>query len=226
MALPTSGEGGAAADALAHELERSIDLAAWDRTGAIEWDWKGQHHLLWDRARNRAEVRWGDRTVALDLGSRTGRAMRGGSAVAEAEQKKMLDKAYALWANDSFWLNPIEKLFDQGVERRKVPLSAEDGGGFGLLVGYTQGGVTPGDHYLWIPSKDGPPKAWRMWVSVVPIPGVLVRWEGWKQLGTGAWVAQHHPFDPLPLDVEIGDVRAASTLSELLQGKADPFAAL
>jgi hypothetical protein len=211
---------------MAHDLERSIDLAAWDRTGAIEWTFRGTHHHLWDRARNLDEVRWGDRVVIVDLGSRTGRATRGGAPVSEADRAKLIAQAYAYWANDSFWLNPIEKLFDSGVERRKVSLGPEDGGGFGLLVSYSQGGVTPGDHYLWIPSKSGPPGAWRMWVSVLPLPGTRVTWEGWRQLATGAWVAGQHRFDAIPGELVLGDIRAAGTLSELLHGAPDPFAGL
>ena len=33
------------------------------------------------------------------------------------DAQKAIDTAYAYWINDSFWLNPLVKLFDDGVER-------------------------------------------------------------------------------------------------------------
>jgi hypothetical protein len=98
-----------------------------------------------------------------------------------------------------------------------------DDGTRGLLVSYASGGVTPGDAYLWIVGDDGLPRAWKMWVTVIPIGGVQASWERWITLSTGARVATRHAMGPITL--ELTDVEGASTLGELEPGD-DPFAAL
>ncbi|MEO1268735.1 MAG: hypothetical protein AAFX99_11600, partial [Myxococcota bacterium] len=93
----------------------------------------------------------------------------------------------------------------------------------GLLVAFSEGGVTPGDSYLWLLDDNGRPTAWRMWVNIIPIPGVEISWEGWQQLSTGAWVASlhHSAIATLPLEA----IKGTATLAELEPGP-DPFEAL
>jgi hypothetical protein len=122
-----------------------------------------------------------------------------------------LRTAYAYWINDSFWLNPVVKLFDPGVERSLVEL---DDGRNALLVSYTSGGVTPGDAYLWIPGPGDLPEAWRMWVQIIPIGGIETTWEGWTELSTGAKIStQHRGWGRLM--TFITDVQGAETLEAL-----------
>lgn len=217
------GTPGPEAEARTRALEDAVNLAAWKRTGAVRWTFAGRQHHLWDRTRNLARVRWGQGEVLLRLGDQTGRAWRDGVEVTDpAQRDPMLAKAWAHWCNDSFWLNPIAKLRDRGTKRSLVTL---DDGRQGLLVGYDSGGVTPGDHYLWIPGDDGLPVAWRMWVSVVPLGGLEATWEDWVTLDTGAKVATRHRIAglvPLPL----ADVAGNATLRGLLGTDVDPFAPL
>jgi hypothetical protein len=81
------------------------------------------------------------------------------------------------------------KVFDPGTRRGIVIL--EDGSE-GLLVSYTSGGVTPGDHYLWILEASGLPKAWRMWVNIIPIGGLEFGWTDWTA-PEGPRIARNHP---------------------------------
>jgi hypothetical protein len=177
------------ADALARSMEVAVGQEAWDRTGAVRWSFFERHHYVWDRQRGMVELKWGESRALFHTADQTGRVWSEGKEQSPEDAKEALRTAYAYWINDSFWLNPVVKFFDPGVERALVKL---DDGRDALLVSYTSGGVTPGDAYLWIPGEDGLPAAWRMWVQVVPVGGIEVTWEGWKELSTGAKVSTEH----------------------------------
>ena len=183
------GTRGPEADALGRAMEAAVDKEAWDRTGAVRWSFFEQHHYVWDRERGLVEIKWGDSRALFRTADQSGRVWSEGKEQSPEDAKEALRTAYAYWINDSFWLNPVVKLFDPGVERSLVKL---DDGRDALLISYTSGGVTPGDAYLWIPSADGLPAAWRMWVQIIPVGGIEVTWEGWKELSTGAKVSTEH----------------------------------
>ena len=217
------GEVGPRADALAHSIETAINKEAWARTGAVRFTFGGRNRHLWDRQRMLARVAWGgDKVVLLNLTTRNGLAYVKGGAhqVTGDAEKKLLSKAYASWINDTFWLNPLVKLFDDGVQRKIVTLPE---GGNALLITYNADGLTPGDAYLWLLDQNGRPRAWRMWVSIIPIKGIESTWENWATLPTGALVATEHH---MPLyNLRLSDVAAAAQLADLEPG-GDPFAAL
>lgn len=215
-----TGRAGPEADALARRIEQAVDRAAWERTGAVRWTFAGVNRHLWDRTRRLHRVRWDDIEVLRSFDTGKGRAYELGKEVTGGRRDELLDSAYAKWANDSFWLNPLVKLFDEGVTRELIEL---EGGGQGLLISYSTGGVTPGDAYLWVLDRAGRPKYWRMWVSIIPIGGVKTSWEGWTELSTGAHISTLHAGTAFTL--KVGPVVAAETLAEL-EGETDPFLAL
>lgn len=223
------------ADRLAREMMAAVNVDAWQQTGAIAWDFAGRQQHLWDRQRGLARVSWGDGKEALvDLSTQEGRAYSQGEEVTGEEGKAMVAAAWASWCNDSFWLNPVAKAFDDGTSRSLVQLDDEDSEGRsqGLLVAYSSGGVTPGDAYLWLLDDEGRPTAWRMWTRILPIGGIETSWEGWIELPTGAWVATRHA---LPIgELELSEIHAAADLEALasdgrvtgLEPGEDPFAPL
>lgn len=214
------GEPGPQADALARRIEQTVNLAAWARTGAVRWRFGDRNTHLWDRTRRLHSVQWDDIEVLRSFDTGRGRAFEGGQEVKGERLDELLDSAYARWANDSFWLNPLAKLFDDGVTRGLVELGD---GSTGLLVSYSSGGVTPGDAYLWVLGDDGLPAYWKMWVSILPTGGVKSTWEAWQTLPTGARVSTLHRT--VGTTLEVSPVEAAATLRELETG-GDPFARL
>jgi hypothetical protein len=184
-----TGLPGPEADALARSLEAAVRKEAWDKTGAVRWSFFERHHYVWDRERGLVELRWGDSRALFRTADQSGRVWSHGIEQSGDDAKEALSAAYAYWINDSFWLNPVVKLFDPGTERSLVRL--EDGRD-ALLLTYSSGGVTPGDAYLWIPGPAGLPEAWRMWVRIIPIGGIETTWEGWIELATGAKIATQH----------------------------------
>jgi hypothetical protein len=211
---PMAGDG----DALARRMLAAVHADDWARTGAVRWTFFDGGRHLWDRTRSYDRYEKGDLRVLLDLNTRRGLAWRGGSALAGPALDAALDTGWKRWINDSFWLNPAVKAFDDGVTRAVV--RGADGRD-ALLLRYRSGGVTPGDHYLWMFDADGRPRAWQMWVSVLPVPGLEATWEGWTRLSTGALVSTSHQMGPAHMTIR--DVAGAETLAALELG-ADPFA--
>lgn len=216
---------GAEADALARAMMASVNHEAWLATGAVTWTFRGQNVHVWDRQRNLVRVAWkqeGDdgpvlMEVVLDLDSRDGIVLRDQQRLPAdgQESTEALKAAWESWVNDSFWLNPIAKLFDEGTTRGLVtPQQGDfDESLRGLLVTYSSGGVTPGDSYLWLVDSNARPVAWRMWTQILPIQGLETSWESWQELSTGALVATKHqtPLGALGLS----EVHGARTWSEL-----------
>jgi hypothetical protein len=215
LPAPVAGD----ADALARRMLAAVDADAWARTGAVRWTFFDGTRHLWDRARNLERLERGDERVLLDLSTRRGLAWKAGRPLAGDALARALDGAWRRWINDSFWLNPVPKAFDDGVARSVARVDGRDA----LLLQYRSGGVTPGDRYLWILDANGRPTAWRMWVSVLPIGGLEASWEGWTRLSTGAMVSTVHALGPKRMAVR--DVAGAETLAALV-GPDDPFAAL
>ena len=214
------GESGAAADALAREMLTAVKADAWEHTRALKWTFRGTNQHLWDRDRHLARVNWDETEVLIDLHHRHGRVWRSGTELQGKDRDKALEKAWAFWANDSYWLNAFTKVFDEGVTRELISLPE---GKRGLLVSHASGGVTPGDAYLWVIGPDGLPTEWRMWVSIIPIKGMAITWEGWQPLSTGAMYAPQHKGSVVSIDLT--DVAGAASLPELTGGE-DPFARL
>lgn len=213
---------GPEAEAMTDRMLAAIDADAWARTGAVRWIFRGKQEHLWDRSRNLARVRFDGVEVLVDLASKRGLATRDGTSVDASETAELVEQAWAHWANDSFWLNPIAKLRDEGTTRGVV--APDPKGRPRLLVCYESGGVTPGDCYLWIVGDDDRPVAWRMWVKIIPGGGTRATWDGWQRLDTGAWVATQHRIARL-LTLRLTEIEGAATLAALEPGP-DPFAAL
>lgn len=214
------GTPGPAADALAKKMMQAINHSQWDSTGAVSWNFRGIHQVLWDKDRHFARVRWEDNEALVNINQRSGIAYQNGAPLSGEAADELVEKGWRIWANDSFWLNPISKLFDDGTVRSIVDL--EDGGK-GLLIAYQSGGATPGDSYLWIVGEDGLPTHWQMWVSILPFGGLKFSWEEWITLSTGVKISTRHKSKLA--ETYISEVVAGKDLNELFPHQ-DPFAPL
>lgn len=215
------GKEGAEADAFARKMMEAVNSKAWDSTGAIKWTFGGRRHHLWDKERHLAEVSWGKNRVLINLSTKDGRAYKDGELQSGEDKEKLLAEAWEAWVNDAFWLNPVVKCFDEGVSRKLVQMKD---GSEALLLTYDSGGVTPGDSYLWeVDPETFRPVSWKMWVKILPVKGIKVGWNEWKQLSTGAWVSTSHGGKVVNL--KLTNIEAAAKADVLFDGK-DPFQGL
>lgn len=198
------GEQGPEADALAEKMLLSLNYQQYKATRFLEWSFQGGAHTYkWDRLKKRVTVMWDDYEVDLDLISPlSSTVLKNGARLSGKEQEKVAEKALSYFNNDSFWLVAPYKVFDDGVERRIVPL---ENGTDGLLVTFTQGGDTPGDSYLWELQPSGFPKSFKMWVQIIPIGGIKATWEEWAVMESGAFLPKSHVMGPIKLSM--GDIK-------------------
>lgn len=213
------GKPGPEADALARKIEHAIRKDAWDKIGVVQWTYSGQRQHVWDRKRSLAQVIWkkGEYKALFAIAQpEAGQVFWRGKLVQDVkEQKKSLRRAFAYWANDSFWLNPLAKLFDAGTSRKIVTWEGKSQ----LLVTYSSGGVTPGDSYLYVLDKQFLPLRWHMWVKVLPVKGLAATFESWVTLPNGAKISTKHRV--VTRNVVISELRTADTVQQLQQN--DPF---
>ena len=208
------------AERLADKMMAAVNKPAWDTTHYIQWTFKGVHDFIWDKQRNFTKVNWENNEVLLNLNSVKGLAFQDGNQVSGADADALVQAAWKHFCNDSFWLNAVVKAKDPGTERSIVQL--EDGSK-ALKVKYSQGGVTPGDVYLWMLDETGRPTSWKMWVEIIPFGGLEFSWEKWTTLSTGAEIATFHKS--WLLDLDIGNLKAG-TNKEAIGLKEDIFAGL
>ncbi len=218
--LPAGDANGA--DDVARAIETQVNKPAWDATGAIKFGFRKKREHVWDKERGFFHMERGDEEVWLDLWDRGGFAKKGGVDVTdEATRAKLLSGAWTMFCNDTFWLNPLVKFFDEGVTRELVTVD----GRHGLKVSYASGGTTPGDAYVWILDESAKkPVAVKMWVSALPVKGIEFSWSSWTTLATGALVTTSHTAGPV--EVTIDDPVGATSLAALEPNTADRFAAL
>ncbi len=213
------GKEGPEADALAKKMMKAVNVEAWNETGAVSWTFGGRRQLVWDKVRHYAQVTWEGNVVLVNLNPQTG-IVKQKAEGSQLNEQELIQKAWEIWVNDSFWLNPVAKLFDPGTQRKLVKLS---NGEAALLITYQSGGSTPGDSYLWLVDKEGLPYAWKLWVSIVPVGGLEFSWEQWQTLETGFKASAYHHSELK--DLKLTEMKAAKTLTELTGGQ-DIFADL
>lgn len=206
---------GEAADNLARKMKASLNGKAWDETGAVAFNFFGNQHL-WDRKRQLSRVVWDDHEALVDLTTREGVAMYRGEILTGKDATETILKAWKKWVNDAFWLTAPFKAFDTGVTRELV---VDKSGDSTLMIQYQTGGNTPGDGYLWKLDETGKPVSWKMWVSIIPVGGIKVPFDGWTTTETGVILPTGHSG---VLEIDIIGAKTAEDLSEWYP-ESDPF---
>ena len=166
---------------LAEKMSKAINKSSFDSLIFISWQY-GSHRYDWNKKEDSVKVIWANFEVNVSTQTLEGIAYHKGVILKGNENTEIVEKAIRYFNNDSFWLVAPYKIYDPGVRLNSVILPE----GHGLMVTYTKGGSTPGDTYLWILDENYFPRAWKMWVKILPVGGVKSKWMGWQKR-KGAW---------------------------------------
>lgn len=200
------GRTGEQAEELADRMLDALNADAYAQLDVIKWSFPRGHHFVWNKAVDSVEVRWSGYRVKFKTKTLDGEAYENDVKLSDEAKQDALQQAWALFANDSFWLVAPFKVRDPGTSRKYV--ETEDGPG--LLITYSSGGVTPGDSYLWVIGEDGRPKYWKMWVKILPIGGLKFSWQGWEQ-HKDVWFAPSHQ-GPEPVSVDLKNLEVLTNI--------------
>lgn len=193
------------AQELADKMLRAARYEAWEKkTAAIEFVFREKDYIFWDKKRSLAEVSYksGGSQYLTRYNTLSGRAVtyENGNRVSDpAEFEKRVKEAIKRFVNDTFWLNPAYHLKSPGVKLSVVEDSK-------LLVTYTTGGVTPGDSYLFTLDEEGKITEMQMWVSVLPIKGMIAKFSDYVVTETGLKIARKHTLKLA--DVDLKDIKS------------------
>jgi len=205
-----SGVKGEQADQLAHKMLKSLNEDAFDSIKYLSWEFfrPGQKYL-WDKETNKAVIEWDNNKVVMALDTQEGDAYTDGAEQKGENKQKLMAKAWSNWCNDSFWMIAPYKVFDSGTIREVIK---NENGTESLLVRYVNGGVTPGDSYLWELDKNHLPTGWRMWTKIIPVKGIYTSWKGWEN-HLGAMLSTKHSM--ASLEMNMSNVKTGNSLEEL-----------
>jgi hypothetical protein len=194
--LPQGTEG-AEADEFAKQILKELNYDAYKNTKVISWTFSGMHSYEWHKDKNYVLVKSGDEMVRLNLKDYEASQILFPKVKDDKLRQQHIQRAIKNFNNDSFWLIAPYKLMDNEVERRIVTTEGKEA----LLVTYTSGGSTPGDSYLWIVDKNYRPKAFKMWVSVIPIGGVTAKWKDWVRTDSDMILSTEKTIFGLPISI-------------------------
>ncbi len=203
------GEESPRTDVLISEMWEALDKDAWDSTRYVKWSFRGKNHYHWDKENNLTSIRWGKNHVLLNPDMIEGLAFKEDNKVEGAEAQNLIDKAWSFWCNDMFWLTAPFKVKDAGTTQELITEEQ----GERLKITYGDGGVTPGDTYIWKLNEKGIPESYEMYVKIIPIKGISVPWDNWVEISTGAKLSSGHTIAGTGLKLE--NIAGGMNLSDI-----------
>jgi len=193
--------------ALAERVVKRVGgMDAWNDARYITWNFFGARTHVWDKQRMRDRIDYttqdgDDHTYVIDLGTSDGRAWINDKPVTDPDKlDKLMEQAYAMWVNDSYWLAMPFKLFDPGVKLRHAGERELEGGVETEVLELTfdnDTGLTPENKYdVFVDPKTTLIVQWDYYKSAAQRgPTLSTPWDGWKR------------FDGLWFSIDRGELR-------------------
>lgn len=159
----------------------------WGDTRYLAWTFNGQYQI-WDKHQDRFRWEKDSVVVILDTQQKDGTVYIEGKELQNQEEKqKLLERAYALWINNSYWLVMPFKLQDPGVNLKYVGEGKTMAGAEAdiLEMTFENVGLTPQNKYhLWIDKDKGLITQWAFFRNYTDKePAFTRRWSDYKDYG-------------------------------------------
>ncbi|MEJ8801268.1 DUF6503 family protein [Pontibacter sp. H249] len=193
LVLPVAAVLAQASDAKAKSIANKVMQSmggekSWNDTRYLAWTFNDQYQV-WDKHHNR--FRWEkDSLVAIiDTQTKDGKVYVAGQELQNPEEKqKLLERAYALWINNSYWLVMPFKLQDPGVALTHVgEETTMDGAQADVLeMTFENVGLTPQNKYkLWVDKNTGLITQWAFYRNYNDAaPAFTRRWSDYQTYGS------------------------------------------
>lgn len=190
------------ANDLADKILTGIKNDAYKNTRYIEWSFRGKRFFKWDKKEHIIDVSWDSIRVNLHPNNLEKSTVFYNNKLQKKTDENIVNKAVAIFNNDSFWLVGPHKLYDDGVIRTIKKIEDKEA----LHVKYTTGGSTPGDSYTWILDENYIPKSFKMFIPSMKMEGVEATWEDWITTKSGTLLPKNHRIGEKTI-LNMGDVK-------------------
>jgi hypothetical protein len=163
---------------------------AFDELRCLSWKFDGRRAYVWDRVTGRCRVDAHAAnnllTVQFNVQTREGIVYRNRTPVPPSEQAEWLERAYAWFINDSYWLLSAVKTLDPGTHRSYEGEQEFNGKmcpTFKLSFD-EEVGLTPKDVYWFhIDPQTRRPAGWSFVLKGRDDPPTSYVWSEWQQVG-------------------------------------------
>lgn len=173
-------------------IEAMGGMDEWNDRRYLVWDIFGETHY-WDKWNG--DFRWeaDSLTVLMNIQSKSGDAWINGDKVDDPERRQeILDRGYARWVNNSYWLIMPYKLLDPGVALRYVGTDTSQAGQVSDVIELTfdNVGITPNNKYhVFVDRKSRMVCQWAYFEDKGnEEPGMVTPWNEWKEYD-GIWMS-------------------------------------
>ncbi len=124
----------------------------WEQTRVIKWTFFGRRTLWWDKQTGNVRIEIPAKKLVLlsNLNTHKGQAYRNGIQLTQPDSVSYyMDRAYKIWANDSYWLIMPFKLEDPGVNLKYLGEQKDSLGNecYVLELTFNNVGATPMNKY-------------------------------------------------------------------------------
>ena len=198
VAMPSQAESDPRAVKVADEVMKALGgKDAWDKTRYLRFDfgferdgklqtrahtwdkWTGRYRLEGQDAQGQPFV------VLMNVNTREGQAWVNGQRAAADEEKKLLERAYGTWINDTYWLLMPYKLRDPGVTLGYDGEAQEGGATYDkLALSFDNVGLTPKDRYwVWVNRDTRLVDRWDFVLKGEDAPPTTFLWKDWRRVG-------------------------------------------
>jgi hypothetical protein len=150
------------------------------QTRAHTWDkWTGRYRLEGQNQQGEPFV------VLMNVNSREGQAWVKGQRQTGDEEKKLVERAYGTWINDTYWLLMPYKMRDPGVTLAYDGEAKEGGATYDkVMLSFDNVGLTPKDRYwVWVNRDTHLVDRWDFVLKGEDVPPTTFLWKDWRKVG-------------------------------------------